>query len=169
MANRYRNYDLEAVKQDSSPKARKDVTLKTGPILVVEEGKCLDGCGSTVTKLFAMGHDARYKGILMRAYVAGLPVTTRTNGKDKLNTPLALAAVGNGWVSKLKATRDRELAKAAAAPARKAKGGPEVGDKVKIKIGRWTKDATVTGVFANGVHYEYTDAKGNRKTHKVAA
>jgi hypothetical protein len=59
-------------------------TATKGGVLAIafEDGQCLEGCGEATAKgrKFKQGHDARLRGMLGRASLAGIPVTV--NGKS---------------------------------------------------------------------------------------
>jgi len=51
--------------------------------ITVPEGTCECGCGQEAKRRFAQGHDARLRGILGRAYKAGVKVKVVQDGKTE--------------------------------------------------------------------------------------
>lgn len=147
---------------DTSP-GRK-ATDKTGPILVLtgkgDSRLCRCGCGHAVApkRNFRQGHDAKLKGILVRAHNANSPVTVEVDGKAHTRTPAAVAAAYlNGYTL-------------GDTPASKRKAGPKLGDSRRVKVGRWVYNGKITAVADNGMlTVAYSTAKGSRKTVLVAA
>lgn len=84
-------YDPRTDSSAGTDQHRAASRTERGVILVTPEGKCLDGCGAEIGKgkRFVQGHDARLKGILIRAHLAGAPVTT-WNGKTNVKTASAV-------------------------------------------------------------------------------
>lgn len=125
--------------------------------------------------LFAMGHDIRTRGKLMRAEAAGVNVelpfvddTARSGGPETL-TPTEYAARFStdalDWVADILAGAER------ARNARKGKGdeevlrraaGPQVGDRKIIRVGRWDQDGRVVAVYQDGreLEFEFTTKTG---------
>lgn len=88
------------------------LVIEVGQTIPDEEGKdearetCLCGCGEVPTgkkARFVMGHDARLKGMLTRAHIAGTKVELTRNGKAaKEITARAFAKEqGDEWVARL--------------------------------------------------------------------
>lgn len=137
---------------------------------------CPCGCGQVPQgkgRTFRMGHDARLKGILIRAHVAGFEVA-RVGGGGITSSSALTYAQFFGWGAYLEAAAKREAerkdrkARPNAPRAPKPKG-PQVGDVQSLKIGRWNYEATLVGVWDGGktLEYTYADKKGNTKTHTV--
>ena len=75
------------------PRQRGVGSMATGDTIeiVVEEGACGCGCGTPVKRTYAQGHDARLRGILVKAFKAGDKVAvTPPDGKRKVHTAEAL-------------------------------------------------------------------------------
>jgi hypothetical protein len=195
-ANTYRPQD------DSTPgvKLVKGIDPNTTVILArTADDRCNCGCDQVASKgrQFKQGHDARLKGILIRAHLTGTPVaqvTLRENGSGYVakSTQSAMqVAQSFKWTKQLKvseqAFKNRTARKARKAEAPTAKtteartdakgdkvhrfgeGKAKMGDKVTIKVGRWDKVATVVGIHADGVELEYDTAKGKARKMVGAA
>src|ERR1044072_6363206 len=137
------------------------------------DGLCLCGCGEKVTREFKPGHDARYKGQLIK-----LVLDPNSNADDSAD---ALAVIeSRGWVKFLDKSREAAAAKA----ERKAKdpkaikrgkvvGGPTVNLKqlaqareLLTKIGRYGSKAGDRQIechpedipaILSGIHPAYTN------------
>lgn len=111
---------------------------------------CQCGCRSPLNpgRRFVQGHDARLKGILMRAHLAGVEVHVLQGGM-LISTDAMDEAKDQGWAQFLKDAKARFDAK----PAPKAK--PEAGPMIEAKVGRWVRK----GFVVDG-EFRYTDAKG---------
>ena len=117
------------------------------------------GCNATTKRTFAPGHDARLKGFLIRAGIAGHLVRV---GEDANTDAQAVAdQFGFGYMVRegIRKGAEREfrrelrrVAKAAKAPA------PQ---KVTAKVGRWQYEGTLS---ADGTEFAYTDRRGNQVT-----
>lgn len=71
-----------------------------GVILFVREGHCICGCLTKVGKKsrFAQGHDARYKGILLRAHRTGTEITVMDQDSGMaVSSPAVNLFRDNGW------------------------------------------------------------------------
>lgn len=168
---KYGNYDAAT---DTLPKHRKAVTAKTGPILERKTPEfCPCGCGEVAkgkNSTFRMGHDARMKGILLRAYVAQSPVTFKVDG-GTLQTHKAINVADEfGWGDVI---RNRAIDIKANGKVTKPKAaknnGPQVGDTAKIRVGRWQYDAVVIGTDGKDVEYQYTTKSGKTGIARQAA
>lgn len=164
----YATYDPTA---DTLSKYRKQITDKTGPILnQPTPDHCPCGCGEKSkgkNSVFLMGHDARMKGIILRAYVANSPITFKTN--DGLVTYKASQVADHfGWLDPIRTRSVAIKANRKVKAPRKAKSGVQVGDTRKIKVGRWEYDAMVVGIDGDSVLYEYATKNGT-KTARLAA
>ncbi|MFI9117884.1 hypothetical protein ACIGW0_00495 [Streptomyces bikiniensis] len=131
--------------------------LESGDYQVFETG-----CTATTKRLFAPGHDAKLKSALIKWGALGLDIR-RT---DEAGVAVSAEAVKHasrykfaGMVEAgIKRAEERRVAKAAKAAKKVAKAEP-ANPIVTAKVGRWTREGTVTdGVFT------YTDAKGATKT-----
>lgn len=131
-------------------------------VILRNEGQCWCGCLENPTgpkRSFKMGHDARMKGMLIRAHLTDTPVVIVEDGKQAAPVTALVVAKRFDWQEYLKAATDRQAAKAQAKPAAK---GVKIGDQRKIKVGRWEKDAIVVGIYGDNVEFEY-EAKGGAK------
>jgi hypothetical protein len=101
-------------------KAKEQYDGTKGLVLTVREGQCACGCGADVAKgrKYRQGHDARLRGMLGRAFLAGVPVTL--NGK-RGTAAAQLKAHGFPEPPKPKA----KAAKPKAKPKAKAKSKPK--------------------------------------------
>ena len=171
MANQYRNYDPTT----DSCSARLEgypCDATTGPHLYRGTGDCYCGCGQPPQRnggYFRMGHDARYRGILLRAHVAGMPVSI-FNGNEFTTTSAMWLAQIHGWGEALQTTATREQARAYGRAAKaKTKAAAkatrlQIGDITPINVGRWTYQAQVVGLWEDGTaEYEYTTKQGATK------
>jgi hypothetical protein len=117
-------------------------------------------CAQTTTRVFAQGHDAKLVGFLVRAELAGEEISLIDGGmRTSFGAVTAARAISEALAAKAQAQLDAakaRLAKAAAreasktarksakaaAPKPEAKPEPTTRD-AKIKVGRWTYDATI--------------------------
>lgn len=111
--NAMRSFKVEdySAKAESRSKGAKDSALVIDVHQVgrgeAKRPSCQCGCGEKpkgAKARFAMGHDARLKGMLVRASLAGVPVElTDGNGKSETVDPIALAK-RHGWDATVKAS-----------------------------------------------------------------
>ena len=137
-------------------------TGHTGPYLVVEPGKCHCGCTLQVNKgkRFRQGHDARFKGILIRAHLAGADVTIH-NGSIDVTTAAARFAQDYAWEHYLRDAQYRAEVKVAKSTLRKG-GTP---DKIPTKITQIsTYDAKTGERYEFQGDHEFTIAGGRKVT-----
>lgn len=100
-------------------------------VVTIPDGACRCGCGDPLTnpkRSFLQGHDARYKGLLQRAYRANESVAIVEGGAVVSSDALSLAE-DRGWGHFM-----------TEAPKRAGKSRAK---KVSIKVGRWTHEATI--------------------------
>lgn len=137
---------------------------------------CPCGCG-TFPKgrgRFAMGHDARFRGILIRAHLTGTPIVYPVAGEDHEAAAMELAkAYGASFT---KALQDAELRREGKnrEVLRKAIGSDRL-----IKVGRWEYTGQVVAVYgepgapdddsATVYEVEYVTKMGEKKRAKVDA
>lgn len=177
-------------REDSSPGTEGIRTrmpqLENDVILVVRANDCLCGCtqppAGTKSK-FRMGHDARYRGKLIRAHVTGTKITiinSTTNEEDPLVVvsadPMALAKE-HGWSDYLTIAAEREDARTKQKADRASQTllekvtGERVGDEKLIKVGRWEYTGQVVAVFevndGKEIVYRYVTKNGETKEHRV--
>lgn len=145
------NYNKYDPRTDSTPGVTHPFNPDKTVVLQVVEKGCPCGCGQTAMsrgRTFAMGHDARYRGKLIRAHVAGAGVAQVTlDEKGEIvaaleRTPMELAE-RHGWERYLEEASEREenrlkLRRERANRDLTAKAiGPQIGDRKLIKVGRW--------------------------------
>jgi len=137
-------------------------------------------CGQSTTRKFAMGHDAKLVGYLVRAELAGEEIRMNLDGVVVyLDGAVAAAArISDALAAKaqaqLSAARAR-LAEKAVREARKAAQKAKSDERklaetteievpthrlASIKVGRWTYDARID---SDGIA-TYSDKQGNMKT-----
>lgn len=142
-----------------------------GVVVRSQEGRCLCGCGETVGSKFKMGHDARFKGVLIRAHITSTPIHHVNPGDDtKVVTRSAIQVAKElGWDSRVREGANRYANRPALVESSKT-GVPRsesglVGQTRKIKVGRWEHTATVTRrIKGNLYELEYTPKSGGTKT-----
>ena len=158
---------------------------------------CPCGCGSAPGKKarFSIGHDARYKGQLVRAFAAQADIVLIDNEGAVQVVPAAeipqyasrFSTNNHDWARATVRGAER-LHKVAEAKARKAAepkapkqpkvatkpeseqapesaSDPRIGRSEVIKVGRWDKQATVVAVHDDTLEYEYEDKSG--ESHRV--
>jgi hypothetical protein len=146
---------------------------------------CPCGCGlepDSKGRVFRMGHDARYRGKLIRAHLTGTPVaivgfcdiglesTTTVHDARKL-------AAHHEWEAYLDHAEQRENARQVARLERANEQvtatalGPQIGDRRLVKVGRWEYTGQVLAVYDNGDRFEveYVTKKGGVVTTELAA
>jgi hypothetical protein len=130
---------------------------------------CPCGCGDfpmSDTATFAMGHDARLRGKLIRAHLMGVPIRYHIGGI--LGDPIEASALADQyyWTSYLDSAvlkrdgRNREI-------LRRAMGKPTL-----VRVGRWPLTGQVAAIYdeGNGTHLvEYVNQAGDVRKIKVAA
>jgi hypothetical protein len=122
------------------------------------------GCQATTKRTFAPGHDARLKGFLIRAGIAGHDVKV---GDDAPRTAQQVAdQFGFGYMvaEGIKAGAERAFKKELKAMAKAAKKTHETPKQVTCKVGRWTYEGVVTDSPNHGPQFTYTNAKGVQVT-----
>lgn len=138
---------------------------------------CPCGCEGAPTgkkSVFVMGHDARFRGQLIRAACTETTVVLvdlRSTRSSAECTALEVAAMhGSTFEGPVKEAKAREDAKLAARKDVSNKAivahALKVGDQRTIKVGRWKYTGEVVGIFDDGdeIEIQYTDGKGNVKT-----
>lgn len=158
---------------DSSPGYRtldpKSVVLK---VTVTDGGRlgCPCGCGEIplgTKAVFCMGHDARLRGILIRAHLMGVPVRYWTQGvlgdpKDAYDI-----AAGYYWKSYLDDAAMRREG------ANRDLLRKTIGSDRLVKVGRWEYTGQVVAVFRlkreDMVEVKYINKAGDEKTIRVPA
>lgn len=138
----------------------------------VHRDGCPCGC-RTIPKgkdaTFAMGHDQRLRGKLIRAHLTDTPIQEILEGADRQPKPkpAAALAVVHGWEEYLTAAEERRTAKNKEVLA-KAMGSDRL-----VKVGRWSYTGQVIAVYntPGGEEYdvEYVTATGNKKKIRVPA
>lgn len=188
-------YDPASDSSKGHEQARKQFDgISDTVVLIVGEGECPDGCGAKPqgkNRTFRQGHDARLKGILIRAGATSRNVTTITGDVQTTETPLNLAKK-YGFSGQVKDGIEREQAKAKTRQARqekreqtaadkkaakaakkattpKATGGVKKGDRFPIKVGRWTKEGEVLKVSKGIATLQYDTSHGTAEIDKPVA
>lgn len=167
-------------KADSS-KGHKDYDYE-GVVLVVPEGTCPDGCGKKpngAKRVFRQGHDARLKGICIRAGATDNTITTVTGDKAATEAPMEVARrygfadqVKQGieiHQKRAKAQVEKAAQRAAKADAKAKAPKAEAPKSLKgqvfgVKVGRWPVEATVTKVAKGVATLTYETKAGEEKT-----
>lgn len=141
-----------------------------------QAGDCPCGCGDKPKGKkahFAMGHDQRMRGKLIRAALTGTDVVTVRDGERKRFPARMVAhaidelAGGTSFRDSIKAAEERRE-QANAKLAQKAKGS-----KRTVKVGRWEYTGQVMAIFSTpaGDEYEieYVTKQGETKKVRVPA
>lgn len=129
-------------------------------------------CTAKTKRTFAPGHDAKLKGVLIRAEVAGAKVE-RLGAGGGVKSPLAWAAsfgFGHMVEAGVALAKEKAEAKAARKAARAAKVeveednvAAEESQPGSAKVGRWVYEGTFTHLDGQDVYFTYTDKQGNLK------
>lgn len=139
---------------------------------------CGCGCGAKVAgkAKFAMGHDMKLKGILVRAHLSGTPVHVRNEAGTHTRTAIEEAERWStpklDWVKMLREAEEKQGADVRAAIERSEREvteralGPQVGQRELLRLGRWEHTGYVIAVYSDegAVLYEYVDKKGRVRT-----
>lgn len=112
-------------------------------------------CGQPCSREFAQGHDAKLKGLLIRAHRAGQEIHVVDGGGLVSASPANLAAQ-RGW--------DRFLA---APEPRRPPGSKREPVRGTARVGRWSYPATVVGQVGERLVVEYTTKAGGVKRVEV--
>lgn len=162
--------------KDSSLEYLAEAMLEGKVVLAVPEGGCPCGCGEKPKsrgRTFAMGHDARYRGKLIRAHLTGTPV--RVVGYDGTGEVAARElAAEHGWEIYLleaearRAQANERVARRARAHKEKEQNGL-VGKKRLVRVGRWEYTGQVVAVYDDGkqVEVQYVTRLGETKRVRV--
>lgn len=165
------------IRTESSPHTDSHQNSLKAVVLVVDEDRCPCGCNQPTDSpktRFRMGHDARYRGKLIRAHRTGTKVALLESHSSnaRLYTAFDLA-VSEGWASYLTRYNGTQGGDSVTGPA--IAGGTSAGDAItppsdppiteaevieayegaieepepapvrtRIKMGRWFYDAIVT-------------------------
>jgi len=122
------------------------------------------GCNATTKRTFAPGHDARLKGFLIRAGIAGQDVIV---GDDAPRDAQAVAnQFGFGYMvaEGIRKGADREFRRELRELAKSAKKSHETPRKVSAKVGRWVYEGVITDSPEHGPQFTYTTRKGVQTT-----
>lgn len=165
------NYDPG--KESSSEHAR--AARKEGAVIlsVAQRADGTPGCpcgcegipgeGST----FMMGHDARYRGKLIRAHLTDTPVVLVCPGGARNKASAMSRATDLDWERYLDAAEARREGKNREVLAK------AVGSKRLIQVGRWQYTGQVLAIYDTdeGTDYdvEYVTKTGEKKTARVPA
>lgn len=182
------NPDKYDVLVDSSPDSEK---LRVSPelvgalILTHTAGGCECGCGRQVKSKhsqFAMGHDIRLRGKLIRAQLSGVRVARVDQDQNTIEIypPLLLAEKYNtasfNWAeavrssaSKQQDSVQRKVERANRQLLAKS-SGPQVGDQTVVKVGRWGYTGNVMAILEGGdeLLVEYVTKSGDLRRARVA-
>jgi len=134
-------------------------------------------CGGITKRTFAPGHDARLKGVLIRAAFAGHKLERVGLAGNEVRDALAWADFFNfGYLVRagVELAREKAAAKKAkkAAKVAKAEANGEVANPVvevaapvivKAKVGRWVYEGEVLECGDGSPCFRYTDKQGNTK------
>lgn len=148
-------------------------------LLRPSDKSCNCGCQqlpASKGRRFAMGHDARLRGKLIRAHLTGTPITVVTGGAPEEGTAMQIAD-RLGWSKYLKDAERKQgptiRAKLEGANRRvlAAAVGPQVGDRRVVKVGRWDYTGQILAIYDDGGRFEveYVTAKGDLKRSVVPA
>lgn len=149
------DYNAEQVSIEDLPKKQREWAERN----MYEDGggwiHVETGCTRETQRLFAPGHDARFKGLLQTAHRMGGSVwfegvSTEPEHFAQLNTPGLVADI---------------MRPVAPKPERKRKPKAEV-RKVRAKVGRWEYDGEIVLVGAGTdrtEHFHYTTDAGENK------
>lgn len=127
--------------------------------------KVRTGCTRTTKRLFAPGHDAKLKGILIRAGVAGEQVIREGEGNNGFTDPVKWGysfGFGHMVEAGIKLARDKAAAKKSAKAKAEPVAAPEP-EVVEAKVGRWTYKGVVLPAADGQPNFQYTDGKGEVK------
>jgi hypothetical protein len=135
-------------------------------VAIAETGeKLTTGCTATTRRTFAPGHDARLKGFLIRAGIAGH--TVRVGDDDAARDAQAVAnQFGFGYMvaEGIRRGAEREFRKTLREVARSAKASHRTPAKVTAKVGRWTYEGVITDSPEHGPQFTYTTRQGVQTT-----
>lgn len=139
---------------------------------------CPCGCRKHVAgkSRFAMGHDMKLKGILIRAYLSGTPIHVLVSGSlgSSADTRTAIEEAARwstpklDWQKMLLEAETKQGGNVRAAIARAEAEvteralAPQVGSRKLIRLGRWEYTGYVIAVWEDEgrVLYEYVDRRG---------
>lgn len=175
--------DKEAPKAPKEPKAKKapDVLCQCYSEPVPGKPNTYQSCGRLSRSRFAPGHDAKLKGLLIKAARDGDGTLTLQEADGTSNkVDVAKYADGLGWAKyidralEIKAERAEKAAAKAAdkaasaadrerksqlikdrAAAKKADAKPGGNPQMQVKLGRWMKDCKVVGRDGDQLVVEY--------------
>lgn len=114
---------------------------------------------------FVQGHDARLKGVLIRAHLTGTKVAylEDRSGKHKATPQTAMTvAKTHGWGDHLAYAQERFDQRPQPKP-RGASNAELVGTTMTVKVGRWDKEGTIVAATAKAFTVEYQTAKGAKQ------
>lgn len=156
---------------DSSPgyrtvdPSRVVINIKAGE----DRHSCGCGCGefpSGKKAKFAMGHDARFRGALIRAHLTGTEVLILSDGVGRAMTAMERAE-HYGWKEYLDAAVLRREGKNREVLAR------AIGSERLVKVGRWNYTGQVAAVYRTGSEdmylIEYVNKAGDVRQARVPA
>ena len=154
-------------------------------ILYLVPTACGCGCGAQAARnsKFRPGHDARYKGTLIRAYLMGCSIVATNGDQHDVYQPMS-SATGRNWEGYL--TKARHGLCATIRPrivrgtatdvehrlwALHTAEGPSIGGTRLVKIGRWEYPATAISFETERgkvtIEYHTRGAKASTKTVEI--
>lgn len=148
---------------DSSTLTKAELKEHDGKVVLkMQDGSCPCGClenprGKKTS--FLQGHDAKLKGILIRAHLTNTPVVEVRDGEPFERLPIEVAK-DREWQGFLYDAEEREA-------LRNSSKTPKVGDTIKAKVGRWERTGKVTASDDSGYTIEYQTKSGETKTATV--
>lgn len=125
-------------------------------------------CGEQTQRTFAPGHDAKLKGVLLRAARSGREYAYVEGGLLIYADPM-IELTNRGWAHLLVELKERPK-KVRKPKAAKTVEAPAGFHPVRVKLGRWEYDGQIVSTNDVGQHVvEYTNAKGETKQATVTA
>ncbi|QJD54051.1 hypothetical protein SEA_GALACTICA_104 [Streptomyces phage Galactica] len=134
--------------------------------IFAEDGTLITtGCVATTRRTFAPGHDARLKGFLIRAGIAGHTVRLGADGEER-DAQAVANQFGFGYMvaEGIRKGAEREFKKELRRVAKDAKKTHETPKQVAAKVGRWTYEGVITDSPEHGPQFTYTNRKGVQVT-----
>jgi hypothetical protein len=163
--------------KDSSPGYRTDDPRRVILVRKYEGDRagCPCGCGEMpkgTKAVFAMGHDARLRGKLIRAHLTDTGITYVITGDvpeagQRFDTTAAQLAAEYGWASYLEAAELRREGKNREVLQR------ALGSNRLVQVGRWEYTGQVVAVYGTGdegeLEIEYVTKSGDVRRKRVPA
>ena len=161
------NIDQYTPEQDSSASLREFAQESDKVALAVGSGYCQCGCEKPVkpTSTFRQGHDARFKGILIRAHLTDTEIFLNHGGNATQTSAFHLAEE-RGWEKFLLNAQDRQHATPKKKNQAKQATSP-IGGLRDVKIGRWTYTGEIVDYTRDTVTVRVTMKNGTVKETEV--